>query len=84
MFTLAQAIEQAGSLDTEKVAEVLRNSEFESPLSMSGKVAFAPGGQNLKAQSMITQLVDGEYRRVFPPNLAEAEIVYPMPAWNNR
>jgi branched-chain amino acid transport system substrate-binding protein len=84
MFTLAQAIDQAGTLDTEKVAEVLRNSEFQSPLSMSGKVAFAPGGQNMKAQSMITQLVDGKYRRVFPPNLAEAGIVYPMPAWNNR
>ena len=84
MFTLAQAIEQAGSLDTESVAEVLRNAEFESPLSMSGEVAFAPGGQNLKAQSMITQLIDGQYRRVYPPNLAETEMIYPMPAWDER
>lgn len=84
MFTLAQAIEEAGTLDTEAVAEILRNNEFDSPLSMSGKVAFAPGGQNAKAQSMITQLVDGEYRRVYPSKLAESDIIYPMPAWDNR
>mgnify|MGYP000161422092 FL=1 len=84
MFTLAQAIEEAGTLDTEAVAEILRNNEFDSPLSMSGKVAFAPGGQNAKAQSMITQLVDGEYRRVYPAKLAESDIIYPMPAWNDR
>ena len=84
MLTLAQAIEQAGTTDTEAVAEVLRTAEFASPLSMSQKVAFAPGGQNVKAQSMITQLIDGEYRRVYPPHLAEHEIVYPMPSWDQR
>ena len=33
LFVLAQAIEKAGSLDTEKVAQILRTEEFTSVMS---------------------------------------------------
>lgn len=84
MLVLAQAIEKAGTLDVEKVAETLRANEWESPLSLGGKVAFAPGGQNIMAKSLITQLQGGGYKKVFPENMADTEIVFPMVPWDQR
>jgi branched-chain amino acid transport system substrate-binding protein len=84
LHVLAQAIEKAGAVDTEKVAQVLRSETFPSPLSLSGEVAFSPGGQNNKAFTVITQLVDGQYKTVFPENYADSELVYPFPAWDKR
>jgi branched-chain amino acid transport system substrate-binding protein len=84
MLILAQAIEKAGTLDVEKVAETLRANEWESPLSLGGKVAFAPGGQNIKAQSLITQLQGGQYKRIFPADLADTDVVFPMTPWEGR
>jgi len=84
MLVLAQAIEKVGSLDTEKIVDALYANEWGSPLSLGGKVAFAPGGQNIKAMSTITQLIGGEYRRVFPEEFANADPVVPMPSWDQR
>ena len=86
MIVLAQAIEKAGSLDPEKVAKVLHSNTFNSPLSLGGKVAFAKGGQNVKAFSVVTQLQNGEYKRLYPSDLADskAKIVFPMPSWDKR
>lgn len=86
MLVLAQAIEKAGSLDTDKVAKVLHEMTFDSPLSLGGKVAFAKGGQNIKAFSIVTQLQNGEYKRIYPPEMADkkVKIVFPMKSWDKR
>lgn len=84
MLVLAQAIEKTGSLDPEKVAENLRQNTWDSPLSLGGKVAFAKGGQNAKAYSIVTQLQGGEYKRIFPEEMADTEIVFPIKPWNQR
>jgi len=84
LFVLAQAIEKAGSLDTEKVVQILRTEEFPSVMSLSGKVKFEPGGQNIYALSVITQLKDQDYRTVFPLKYKKAEPVYPMTPWDKR
>jgi branched-chain amino acid transport system substrate-binding protein len=84
LHVLAQAIEKAGVVDTEKVVNILRSETFPSPLSLSGEVAFAPGGQNIKAFTVITQIVDQKYRTVFPENYADSELTYPFPSWDKR
>jgi branched-chain amino acid transport system substrate-binding protein len=84
LHVLAQAIEKAGAVDTEKVVALLRSETFPSPLSLSGQVAFSDGGQNNKAFTVITQLVDGTYRTVFPEKYADSELTYPFPAWDKR
>lgn len=85
LHILAQAIEKAGAVDTEKVAKVLRTTTFDSPMSLGGKVAFtSPGGQNNKASTVITQLVDLKYKTVFPESYADAEPIFPIPAWDAR
>lgn len=84
MFILAQAIEKAGTLDYEKVRETLYANEWESPMSIGGKVAFIEGGQNSKALSLMTQIVGGEYKIAYPPELATEKIVFPMIPWDKR
>ena len=85
LHVLAQAIERAGEVDTEKVVAILRSETFPSPMSLSGEVAFeSPGGQNVKAFTVITQLVDGSYKTIFPESYADTEVVYPFPSWDNR
>lgn len=84
LFVLAQAIEKAGTLDIDTVRDVLYANEWESPLSLGGKVAFIAGGQNVKAMSMQTQLQNGKYLLVYPPEYATNEVIYPMVPWDNR
>lgn len=84
MLVLAQAIEKAGSLDPVKVAETIHQNTWDSPLSLGGKVGFVKGGQNAKAYSVVTQLQGGEYKRIFPEEMADTVIVFPMKPWNQR
>ena len=84
MLVLAQAIEKTGSLDAGKVAETLHKNTWDSPLSLGGKAAFVKGGQNAKAHSVVTQLQGGEYKRIFPEEMADTQIVFPMKPWNQR
>ncbi len=84
MLVLAQAIEKAGSLDPEKVAKTLYANTWPSPLSLGGKVAFVKGGQNMKAQSVITQIHKGQYKRIYPEKMSDSKIVFPMKPWDKR
>ncbi len=84
LFVLAQAIETAGELDPDKVAEALRIHEWESPLSIGGKVAFATGGQNIRAKHIITQMQGGRYKRIYPSDIADTSVIFPMKPWNRR
>lgn len=84
MLVLAQAIEKTGSLDADKVAATLYANTWDSPLSLGGKVAFTKGGQNIKAHSIVTQLQGGQYKRIYPEDMADTQIVFPMKAWNQR
>lgn len=81
IYVLAQAIEKAGSLDTEKVVQVLRTATFDSPLSMGGKVKFGPDGQNMMAASVISQLQNGAYKTVYPYEYKDEAPIYPIPKW---
>ncbi len=84
MFVLAQAIEKAGTLEYAEVAKTLYANTWDSPLSLGGKVAFSPGGQNIKAMSLITQLQGGSYKRIYPLDLADTTPVIPMTPWDKR
>jgi len=84
LFVLAQAIEKSKSLDPEVVAKTLHANVWPSPLSLSGKVAFAPGGQNRLALSIVTQLQGGEYKRVFPKEKTDTKVIFPMKPWDKR
>ena len=74
--------DREGDLDTERSYDP-QDREF-AVMSLSGKVKFEPGGQNIYALSVITQLKDQDYRTVFPLKYKKAEPVYPMTPWDKR
>jgi branched-chain amino acid transport system substrate-binding protein len=84
LLVLGQAIEKAGVLDTEKVRDILATETFASPLSLSGEVAFEPGGQNTKALSVITQMKDLKYHTIYPEKYQDSDPVFPMASWDKR
>ena len=84
LLVLGQAIEKAGAVDTEKVREILATETFVSPLSLSGEVAFEPGGQNTKALSVITQMKDLKYHTIYPEKYQDSDPVFPMAPWDKR
>ncbi len=84
MLVLVQGLEKAGTLDYDTVAQTLHDNEWISPLSLGGKVAFDEQGQNMMSTSIITQLQGGEYKRIFPREYADTEIVFPMTPWDKR
>lgn len=85
LHILCQAIAKTRSLDVDKVASAIRSTEWHSPLSLGGKVAFDATGQNTRAMDVITQLKDLNYIGLYPVNYADVkEPVFPMPEWKKR
>lgn len=84
LMVLAQAIEKAGAVDTEKVVQLIRTQEFPSVMSLSGSVKFDSDGQNAKALSVITQIKNQSYGTVFPLSYKDTEAVYPMTPWASK
>lgn len=84
LMVLAQAIEKAGAVDTEKVVKIIRTEEFPSALSLSGTVKFGLDGQNVNALSVITQIRKQSYGTVFPLSYKDTDAAYPMAPWSGR
>jgi branched-chain amino acid transport system substrate-binding protein len=86
-LVLADAINNAGSTDPEKIRESLEKYKLSGDkmiMPWQG-VAFDPKThQNTEGRGIIVQLVSGEWRTVWPFELASAEVVWPMPAWGKR
>jgi branched-chain amino acid transport system substrate-binding protein len=77
---MKQAIEKAGTLDSEKVKKTLQNGEFECMLSKV-KYVNEEGYTNLNklAATGLLQWQDGKLVFVYPQEVAEAKFVYPIP-----
>jgi branched-chain amino acid transport system substrate-binding protein len=78
---LAAAIEKAGTLDTEKVTETLRNMQV---TTVWGPMAWNKKGQNTEIHSSVVQVHDGTVKVVFPFDGKNADLVYPFPDWDKR
>ena len=74
-----QAIEEAGTLDQDKIKEVITNGTFDTVL---GKTWFDSGLLAKEAHTgEIGQWQNGVYEVVGPEDWATAPVVYPKPAW---
>jgi len=74
---LQQAVEKAGTLDHEKIRNVIAQSEFST---INGPVAFS-GTENKVTPSMILQYQKGDLEIVWPKETATAAPLYPKPDW---
>ena len=76
-----QAVEKAGSLDKEKIRQVLVTEEFDT---VSGKVKFNEEGIWETIPPTWSQWQNGEPRTIYPKEFATSRLWYPMPPWEKR
>jgi len=77
---LAQAIEEAGTLDKEVLRDTIAAGSFDTVI---GPVTFNEDGTGNVLDPLI-QWIDGEMQLVWPPEHASAELVYPAPPFEER
>ena len=78
---LVQAIERAGSFDTDTITSILATEEF---TTLYGKVSFDDNGQS-KAPSLFLQYNSNlTVDTVYPIESRSGDLLYPMPTWQHR
>ncbi len=85
-MALANAINNAGSTDPEKIRQALVNLDMssESLIVPYRGIKFGADGQNEKTRGILMQVQNGKYCTVYPFELAACELKYPMPTWSER
>jgi branched-chain amino acid transport system substrate-binding protein len=84
LMVLAEAIQRAGSTSQEDIRRALLSTDLsaDSLIMPWEGVKFDPQThQNLLAGGLISQIIDQEYRTVWPGKLAAREPVWPAPGW---
>ncbi len=85
IMVIAEAVERAGTLDTEAVIAELNASAYESPLGEI--ITFSPSNiisnQGIRNQKIL-QWQDGRQEVIWPFEFATAEPIYPFPEWSDR
>jgi branched-chain amino acid transport system substrate-binding protein len=84
MMTLGGAIERARSADPGKIRDALRRFQTQRTIMPWKGVRFNGNGQNIHAAGVIEQMVNGQYKVIWPTRSATAKVVWPIPAFNNR
>ncbi len=75
------AIQQAGSIDPQKVRDALANLNV---TTFYGPIQFSANGEN-NAKPMVTiQIQNGKVVTVYPADVANASMTYPTPAFGQR
>lgn len=76
----ADALRRAGSLERPKVRDALQNTDL---MTILGPVRFDAHGQNYPPM-LVTQVIDGRFVTVYPPEVAARSPIYPVPPWEQR
>jgi len=86
LLTLASAINLGGGTGPTQVLQGLLRTDIpgtETIMPWQG-IKFGKDGQNVYAIGVMVQLLDAQYKVVWPFELAETQIVWPVPAWDKR
>jgi branched-chain amino acid transport system substrate-binding protein len=75
---LADSLERARSAGREQVIEALASSSFSNHFMPYGPTRFV-NGQNTGAQPLLTQVVDGDIKVVFPNAYRQVDAIFPSP-----
>ena len=80
-FEIAEAaLAQAGTLDSETLMKTLKDLRI---TSIGGPIRFAENGVGT-INTYPSQIQNGKYQIIWPPEVATAKHIYPTPAWNKR
>lgn len=76
IYVIADALERAGSTDTEKVKTALEETSIEDHvLAQVGAIQFDEKGENINAAGVLVQIQNGKHVVVYPKEFAEAELI---------
>ncbi len=75
------AIEQAGSIDPQKVRDALANLNI---TTFYGPIKFSANGSNTTKPMVTIQIQNGKVVTVYPSDVANATMIYPSPAFGQR
>ncbi|MEN4920357.1 ABC transporter substrate-binding protein [Achromobacter spanius] len=79
MLLLADALERAKSADRAAIIDALAASTFQDNLMPYGPTKFV-NGQNTGAQPLLTQVIGGDIKVIFPADFRQADAVFPLKA----
>lgn len=77
---LFDAIKRAGTLDKAKVREAIQKTDL---MTVNGRLTFPAQGSPV-VKLIINQWQKGKYVPVYPPEVADAKLIFPFPPWNKR
>jgi branched-chain amino acid transport system substrate-binding protein len=78
---LQAAIERAQSLNSDRVRDAMAALDVET---FYGRLKFDPQGQNTYRSVLVQQIQNGQLATTWPPELANAQPMYPTPSWTVR
>lgn len=86
VWIFAAAIEKACSTDPTKIRDALATLEMTEgrPMFMYPKIEFDEKGFMKHAANVAAQIKDGKARVIWPADLAVAEAIWPVSAWDKR
>lgn len=86
LLVLADAINRAGSIISDEIRRALRHTNIPgNRLIMPWKgVRFDSNGQNILADALLAQIINQEYKIIWPLSVAETKVVWPAPPWDRR
>jgi branched-chain amino acid transport system substrate-binding protein len=79
VMTVADILERAGSTDPDKFVEEARKTNIKEHVISSGPIQFDERGDNIGASTAMVQIRAERPRVVFPKEMAEVQVVYPIP-----
>jgi branched-chain amino acid transport system substrate-binding protein len=85
VYIIKEAIERAGSLDTDALIAAMEKTDYTSPLGET--VTFSPSNiishQGIRQQKIL-QWQEGRQEVIWPFQFQTADPVYPFPGWEDR
>ncbi len=86
LLTLANAINLGGGTSSTQILQGLLTTNIpgaDTIMPWQG-IKFDQNGQNMYATGIMAQLLDGQYKVVWPFEISETNIVWPAPPWDKR
>ena len=81
VLVFIDAIERAGSFDTEKVRDALAATQLET---FYGNIDFDDTGKNIAKPMVLRQVQKGKLIPVAPSKFASGQVIFPKPKWGER
>ena len=79
VMVIADILERAGSTDPDTFVEAARKTNIKDHITSGGPIQFDEHGDNTGASTAMVQIRGARARVVFPKEMAELKVVYPIP-----